>query len=74
MRFTVVVIVNGESSEVVSTRWERNDVAILLAEGKREVPDCFLGDEMESKRLRDYGGASAGVKMIRKPCPVEYVC
>jgi hypothetical protein len=44
MRFTVVVIINGESSEIVTTRRERNDVAILLSEGKREVPDGFLGD------------------------------
>jgi len=29
---------------------------------------------MESKRLGDNGGASAGVELIRKPCTVEYVC
>lgn len=73
MRLAVVVIVNGESSEIVSTGREWNDVAILLSEGEREVPDGFLGDEMETERLGYDGGASARVKPIGKPCTVEIV-
>lgn len=74
MRFAVVVIVNSESPDVVSTWRERDDVAILLSEGEREVPYGLLGDEMETKRLGYDGGASAGVESIGKPCSVENVC
>lgn len=73
MRLAVVIIVNGESPEIVTARRERDDVAILFPEGEREIPDSLLGDEMETERLGYDGGASAGVKPIGKPCSVETV-
>lgn len=67
MGFTVVVVVNSERPDVVTTRRDRDVVAILLARGKREVTESLLLREMEVEWLGDHGGGTAREELVGQP-------
>ena len=67
MGFAVVVVVNGESADVVTGGRERDVVAILFAGGEWEVTESLFVLEMEVEGLGDDGGGAAREEIIGQP-------
>lgn len=73
MRPTVVVVVDGKCTDIVTAVGERNGVAVLLAGGEREVAERLLLRVTEVQWLRDNPGCPAAVEAVRQPRGVEGV-
>lgn len=74
MRLTIVIVINSECAEVVSASGQIGDnVAILLAGGKREESEILLLWVLENERLRDNSGGAAGVELVGEPGCAKWV-
>ena len=73
MRPTVVIVVDGESTDIVAAVGYRNGVAVLLAGGEREVAERLLLRVNELQRLGDEPGCTAAVEAVREPNGAEGV-
>lgn len=74
VRPSIVIVIDGECAEVVSTRGQIGyNVAILLAGGKREESEILLLWVMENEGLRDYSGGAAGVESVGEPSSAKWV-
>lgn len=73
MRLTIVVVIHSKSTDIVTAIGEGENVAILLARGKREEAESLLLGEMEVERLRDDRSEAAGEEAVREPGGVEGV-
>lgn len=73
MRLTVIVVINSESTNIVTATRKRNNIAVLLPRGKRKKTESLLLREAEVKGLRDDGSKAASEEAVGEPGGVEVV-